>query len=76
MGLCNRGHQLLSLHKLVVLVPRLAELLPAGVLMGTVLQPHEAHIPFVLQFMIDYNLYGMNLVHFSSIRFRSGGRGK
>lgn len=55
---------------------RLAELLSAGVLMDSTLQPHEAHIPFVLQFMIDYNLYGMNFIHFSSIKFRSGGRSK
>jgi DNA polymerase zeta len=50
---------------------KLSELLVAGVVMGTVLQPHEAHIPFVLQMMIDYNLYGMNFIHLSSIKFRS-----
>ncbi|KAL1131907.1 hypothetical protein AAG570_011518 [Ranatra chinensis] len=27
------------------------------------IQPYEAHIPFILQFFIDYNLYGMNFIH-------------
>lgn len=33
-------------------------------------QPYDAHIPYHLQFMIDYNLYGMNLVHFGAAKFR------
>ena len=66
---CSYSHTVFASH-------RLSELLSAGVLKDGILQPHEAHIPFVLQFMIDYNLYGMNFIHFSSIKFRSGGRGK
>ncbi|KAL6285946.1 hypothetical protein ACE6H2_010336 [Prunus campanulata] len=34
------------------------------------LQPHESHIPFILQFMVDYNLYGMGHPHVSKIKFR------
>ncbi|XP_021825519.1 DNA polymerase zeta catalytic subunit-like isoform X2 [Prunus avium] len=34
------------------------------------LQPHESHIPFILQFMVDYNLYGMGHLHVSKIKFR------
>lgn len=28
--------------------------------MGKSFQPHETHIPYILQFMIDHNLYGMS----------------
>lgn len=35
-----------------------------------VFQPHEAHIPYILQFFIDNNLYGMNNISFSSYRVR------
>ena len=52
---------------------RLADLLVAGVVMNQVLQPHEAHIPFVLQFMIDHHLFGMNHIHLASIKFRMAG---
>lgn len=31
--------------------------------MGMQLQPHESHLPFELQFMMDYNLYGMGFIH-------------
>ena len=44
--------------------------------MNQVLQPHESHIPFPLQFMIDYNLFGMHHIHLSAVKFRvSGGLG-
>lgn len=33
-------------------------------------QPHEAHIPFLLQLFIDYNLYGMNLINLGAVKFR------
>ena len=55
---------------------RLADLLLAGAVMNQVLQPHESHIPFPLQFMIDYNLFGMNHIHLSALKFRvTGGLG-
>ena len=38
--------------------------------MNKVLQPHESHIPFVLQFMMDHNLFGMNHIHLSEVKFR------
>ncbi|OAA63304.1 DNA polymerase zeta catalytic [Niveomyces insectorum RCEF 264] len=41
------------------LMTRVAELLRQGrVASIPKLQPHESHIPFLLQFMTDYNLYG------------------
>lgn len=33
-------------------------------------QPHEAHVPFNLQFFIDYNLYGMNFILFQNANLR------
>lgn len=42
---------------------RLVEILQSGVVQGTSFQPHESHIPFELQFMMDYNLFGMNWIH-------------
>ncbi|GJD08607.1 DNA polymerase zeta catalytic subunit [Galdieria sulphuraria] len=35
-----------------------------------ILQPHESHISYLSQFMIDYNLYGMNFIRLSNPRFR------
>ncbi|KAF5890315.1 DNA polymerase zeta catalytic subunit, partial [Clarias magur] len=49
------------------------ELLQGGAVMNKCFQPHEAHIPFLLQFFIDFNLYGMNLIHLSAVRFRRRG---
>lgn len=52
------------------MVKRVCELLQGGAVMNKCFQPHEAHIPFLLQFFIDFNLYGMNLLHLSAVRFR------
>lgn len=44
-------------------IRRVANLLQNGAILGRILQPHESHVPFILQFMIDYNLYGMSFLH-------------
>lgn len=41
---------------------RAIELLQRGGIMATRFQPYEAHIPYTLQFLMDYNLYGMNWI--------------
>lgn len=41
-----------------------------GAVRGRVYQPHESHVPYTLQFLMDHNLHGMNLVHLSSCKFR------
>ncbi|KAI9144807.1 hypothetical protein BKA69DRAFT_1054554 [Paraphysoderma sedebokerense] len=41
---------------------KLGDLLLSGAIMKTVMQPYELHIPYILQFMMDYNLYGMGWV--------------
>jgi DNA polymerase zeta len=52
------------------MVRRAADLLATGAVMNQVLQPHEAHVPFELQFMMDYNIQGMNLIHLRHAMFR------
>lgn len=51
-------------------VPRLSTLLLGGGILNRSFQPHESHIPFLLQIMIDHNLAGMGHVHLSDIKFR------
>ncbi|KAM3581203.1 DNA polymerase zeta [Umbelopsis sp. WA50703] len=55
---------------------RAIELLQRGGIMATRFQPYEAHIPYTLQFLMDYNLYGMNWIDLDHrpsmpIKFRS-----
>nr|XP_031826946.1 DNA polymerase zeta catalytic subunit isoform X1 [Nomia melanderi] len=52
------------------MVKRAADLLQNGTILSQSLQPHEAHIPFILQFMIDYNLYGMSLIKLKDVKHR------
>ncbi|KAG9443713.1 hypothetical protein H6P81_015053 [Aristolochia fimbriata] len=51
-------------------VSRAATLLLAGSVLNTCVQPYESHIPFLLQFLVDFNLYGMGLLHLSKVKFR------
>lgn len=53
-------------------IRRAANLLQNGAILGRVYQPHESHVPFNLQFMIDYNLYGMSFLYVPSklVRYR------
>ena len=50
---------------------RLADLLRNGSIMGKTIQPYEVHIPYLLQFMADYGLYGCGWVSCSKVSFRS-----
>ncbi|XP_044147686.1 DNA polymerase zeta catalytic subunit [Bufo gargarizans] len=56
------------------MVKRVSELLQGGAVMNKCYQPHEAHIPYLLQLFIDYNLYGMNLVNLAAVKFRRARR--
>nr|XP_039265405.1 LOW QUALITY PROTEIN: uncharacterized protein LOC120341041 [Styela clava] len=51
-------------------IKRAADLLQAGAVMDRQFQAHEAHVPYILQLFLDYNLYGMNLVHAKNSWFR------
>uniref|UniRef100_A0A8D0DBP9 DNA polymerase zeta catalytic subunit n=1 Tax=Sander lucioperca TaxID=283035 RepID=A0A8D0DBP9_SANLU len=53
------------------MVKRVCELLQSGAVMNKSYQPHEGHIPYLLQLFIDYNLYGMNLLNLGAVKFRS-----
>ncbi|KAG9493376.1 hypothetical protein GDO78_001340 [Eleutherodactylus coqui] len=52
------------------MVKRVGELLQGGAVMNKCYQPHEAHVPYLLQLFIDYNLYGMNLINLAAVKFR------
>ncbi|KAM3602464.1 uncharacterized protein V6R79_004647 [Siganus canaliculatus] len=54
------------------MVRRVCELLQSGAVMNKSYQPHEGHIPYLLQLFIDYNLYGMNLLNVGAVKFRRG----
>jgi len=54
------------------MLKRAAEQLSNGMILNQVLQPHESHVPYELQFMMDYNLQGMNLIHLRHVVFRQG----
>lgn len=47
---------------------RMLDLLQSGAIRETIFQPHEAHLSFELQFMMDYNLFGMDWIHIDSIQ--------
>lgn len=51
---------------------RVCDLLQSGAVMNKSYQPHEGHIPYLLQLFIDYNLYGMNLLNLAAVKFRRG----
>ncbi|KAJ9155397.1 DNA polymerase [Pleurostoma richardsiae] len=54
-----------------VYMTRLADLLQQGVIMSRKFQPYEAHLQYLLQFLIDYNLYGCDYLDSSRVVFRS-----
>lgn len=52
------------------MLKRAADLLQSGAILGQAFQPHYSHVPYTLQFMMDYNLQGMNLLHLRHAKFR------
>jgi DNA polymerase zeta len=53
------------------LMNKVVGLLQSGSIMNTEFQVFEAHIPYLLQFLVDYNLYGMENVDLSYYKYRS-----
>lgn len=51
-------------------VSRAAAYLLDGAVLDRVFQPYESHIPYLLHFLVDYNLYGMGHVHVTDFKFR------
>uniref|UniRef100_A0A023F1I9 DNA polymerase n=1 Tax=Triatoma infestans TaxID=30076 RepID=A0A023F1I9_TRIIF len=55
------------------LIKKAASILQEGQVLGQSFQPHEAHIPYILQFFIDYNLYGMSYINIEKYIHRKEG---
>ncbi|XP_010243556.1 PREDICTED: DNA polymerase zeta catalytic subunit [Nelumbo nucifera] len=51
-------------------IARIANILQGGAVLDKSFQPHESHIPYLLQFLVDYNLYGMGHLHLAKVKFR------
>ena len=52
-------------------IARLADLFHQGAVMKRPLQPYEAHLQYIPQWMCDYNLYGCALMNCAQVQFRS-----
>ncbi|KAK4468357.1 hypothetical protein MN116_008150 [Schistosoma mekongi] len=53
------------------LVSICSEILLSGGVLNRRFQTYETHIPYLLQFCVDYNLFGMNLLHAGYFKFRA-----
>uniref|UniRef100_A0A5K4FAI1 DNA polymerase zeta catalytic subunit n=1 Tax=Schistosoma mansoni TaxID=6183 RepID=A0A5K4FAI1_SCHMA len=53
------------------LIPVCSDILLSGVVLNRPFQTYESHIPYLLQFCVDYNLFGMNLLYAGYFRFRT-----
>ncbi|KAM7346127.1 DNA polymerase zeta catalytic subunit [Cochliomyia hominivorax] len=63
-GYHRSDHQFLKIYMFNPrFVRRAANLLQNGAILNKNFHPHESHVPYILQFMIDYNLYGMSFLH-------------
>jgi DNA polymerase zeta len=51
---------------------RLSEILRSGAVLNTQFDVFEDHIPFLLQFMLDSNLYGCGWMDLGECKFREG----
>ncbi|XP_063988872.1 uncharacterized protein LOC135168522 [Diachasmimorpha longicaudata] len=72
-GYHKREHQFFKISFYnPAIMKKAADLLQTGAVLGQSLQPHEAHLNYTLQFMIDYNLYGMSFINLSSVKHRRG----
>lgn len=52
------------------LIGKLVSILENGGILGRPFQTFHSHLSFPLQFMIDFNLYGMDLLDLSNVRVR------
>lgn len=67
-----RQHQFLKIFLYnPLLIRKVGNLLQNEAIFGKLYQPHEIHIPYILQFMIDYNLHGMSRILLSEVKFRT-----
>ncbi|KAF3314982.1 DNA polymerase zeta [Orbilia oligospora] len=52
------------------LTTRVSDLLRSGAILKKQFQPYEAHLQYIPQWMIDYNLYGCGYINCSKVYFR------
>lgn len=52
-------------------VQRIVSILQSGALMNSKFRVYESHIPYLLQFLVDYNLYGMGNIELSFYKSRA-----
>ncbi|XP_058061131.1 DNA polymerase zeta catalytic subunit [Anopheles bellator] len=66
-GYHKHEHHFLKVHMYnPLLIRKATQLLMNGTILSTTFQVHETHVPYILQFFIDYNLYGMSFMHLQS----------
>lgn len=62
-GYHRKEHQFFKIYMYnPYLIRKANNLLMNGVILSRVFQTFESHVPYILQFFIDYNLYGMSLL--------------
>lgn len=49
---------------------RAASLFQNGAILGKTYQAYDSHVPYILKFFIDYNLYGMSFLHIPEYTIR------
>lgn len=54
-----------------MVMTRLADMLHQGLILNRKFQPYESHLQYLLQFMIDYNLYGCGYIETKKVIFRA-----
>ncbi|KAE9549391.1 hypothetical protein FO519_007399 [Halicephalobus sp. NKZ332] len=55
----------------IILCHRIGLTLQKECAKNELLQPYFTHIPYLLQFFIDYNIFGMGIVRFKKVKFRT-----
>ncbi|KRZ37588.1 DNA polymerase zeta catalytic subunit, partial [Trichinella pseudospiralis] len=51
-------------------VKKAVKVLQNGLIYGIRFEAHESHVPYTLQFFIDFNLYGMDFLYLRCVKFR------
>uniref|UniRef100_A0A2M4B8C7 DNA polymerase zeta catalytic subunit n=1 Tax=Anopheles marajoara TaxID=58244 RepID=A0A2M4B8C7_9DIPT len=66
-GYHKQEHHFLKIYLFnPLLVRKATQLLMNGAILSTTYQVLETHVPYILQFFIDYNLYGMSFLNLES----------
>nr|CAI5846392.1 unnamed protein product [Callosobruchus analis] len=70
-GYHSKKHQFFKIYLYnPLLINKVSSFMFNETTLGKMYQPHETHLNFTLQFMIDYNLHGMNNINLSEVTFR------